>query len=390
MQHSCFVIQPFDKGEFDELYDDVIELAVKAADAICLRADKILGATPPLDKIRDSIENASVILAEVTENNPNVYFEAGWAFARGKPIFVLWDVSRRPEGLPFDISGNAGIPYDQSKQGWRKKLRETLTENIKFELLQLSETRPIAESNCTIAELLKAFVHYCNKNKKPRTFETYTGYINHFTRYMGDKLNSPASSLKSSQILEWVDSQKTWKASYTRGAIILIQRIYNWGVSRNYISENPIKGIKKPKASKRNNPLTQEIYEKILSTVKKEDGFYDLLRFAWQVDIRPEEIRYLETKHIDFIKKRIVMPQGGARGGQKERSIPLNDTAMVIVTKLKKKNPTEKLFLNNRGEPWSKYAICNRLIRSSKSIKKDKPYYALSDFRNGAVYSLYL
>ena len=142
MQHSCFVIQPFDKGEYDELYDDVIEIAVKDADAICLRSDKILGATPPLDKIRDSIEKASVCIAEVTENNPNVYFEAGWAFAHSRPILVLWDILKRPEGLPFDIHGNAGIPYDSSKQGWRKELRATLTENIKSELRQLSEIKP--------------------------------------------------------------------------------------------------------------------------------------------------------------------------------------------------------------------------------------------------------
>src|SRR5271155_2437694 len=118
MQHSCFVIQPFDKGTYDELYDDVIAISVKDADAICLRADKILGATPPLDKIRDSIENASVCIAEISEDRPNVFFEAGWAYARKKPIIILWDTSKRIGALPFDIQGNAGISYNSSEHGW--------------------------------------------------------------------------------------------------------------------------------------------------------------------------------------------------------------------------------------------------------------------------------
>ena len=131
---KSFIIQPFDEGEFDELYDDVIEIAVEQSGAVCLRSDKILGAKPPLAKIQSSIEDASVCIAEVTLDNPNVFFEAGWAFALGKPTFVLWDKSKRPAGLPFDIHNKAGIPYDSSKQGWRKELREKLIDNIKFEL----------------------------------------------------------------------------------------------------------------------------------------------------------------------------------------------------------------------------------------------------------------
>ncbi len=88
-QPICFIIQQFSGGFYDELYDDVIEIAVKESNALCFRADKILGTKPPLEKIRSSIREATICIAEVTPNNLNVFYEVGWADALEKPTFIL-------------------------------------------------------------------------------------------------------------------------------------------------------------------------------------------------------------------------------------------------------------------------------------------------------------
>ncbi len=381
----CFVIQKFDDGGFfDDLYDDVIEIAVKNSNALCLRSDKILGAKPQLEKIKSSIDNAAVCIAEVTLDNPNVFFEAGWAFALKKPIFVLWDKSQRPEGLPFDIHNKAGIPYDSSKNGWRKELREKLVENITFELTHSPEEKNLA-SSITIAELLNNYLPYCKKHNSPRTFEWYTGHIGNFLKHFGDKANAPASTLKPFQVTEWLDNQEDWGNNYTRGGITAIQSAYNWAVKNNRIAENPIKSMKKPSAVRRDNLMTTADYEKLRSLVKEGDVFHDVLTFSWNTDCRPEELRHLEASHIDLKNSRILMPKGGARAGQKARIIPLRGAAIGIATKLVDKKPEGKLFLNERRKPWTKWAICNRLHRYSKQIGKK---YALSDCRNGAERSI--
>jgi hypothetical protein len=152
---ACFIIQPFDEGEFDDLYDDVIEIAVKDSGADCLRSDKILGAKPPFEKIKESIENAFVCIAEVTLDNPNVFFEAGWAFALEKPTFILWDKFKRTNGLPFDIHSKAGIPYNSQDKSWRKDLREKLTANIQHEMKasQINVKKKTLNHNNELSEL---------------------------------------------------------------------------------------------------------------------------------------------------------------------------------------------------------------------------------------------
>ena len=62
---KCFVIQKFGIPFFDELYDD-IEISVNNANAICERADQMLGATPLLTKIKQRIEEAVICIAEVS------------------------------------------------------------------------------------------------------------------------------------------------------------------------------------------------------------------------------------------------------------------------------------------------------------------------------------
>lgn len=47
----CFIIQPFDKGEFDKRYDDVFVPAVEAAGLQPYRVDRDLTAVIPIETI---------------------------------------------------------------------------------------------------------------------------------------------------------------------------------------------------------------------------------------------------------------------------------------------------------------------------------------------------
>lgn len=380
----CFIIQEFG-GIYDDLYDDVIEIAVKEANALCVRADKILGAKPPLEKIKSSIEkDAAICIAEVSEDNANVFFEVGWAFAVGKPILVLWDKVKRPEGLPFDIHNKAGIPYDSSKPGWRKELRGRLVENIVFELT--NNPQPHFASKITISALLDLYLAYCEKHStSTRTYVWYDGHFKNFLNYLGKDAHEPASSLSPLQIEQWIYNQKDWGASYKRGAITAIQSAYNWAVKRKHLFENPLRNMEKPKPGKRDNPMPPEVYEQILSRIDKQDSFRDILMFIWNTECRPEEARELKAQHVDLAKGVIRIPPGMARTGQKPRIIFLNEGAKEVLDKLVNKHPTGKLFLNSRGQPWTKYALCNRLTRYSKALGGRN--YAISDCRNGVLYN---
>jgi nucleoside 2-deoxyribosyltransferase len=64
-------------------------------------------------------------------DNPNVFYELGYAHALNKPTILLADINKR-DRLPFDISGYRTVFYENSiggKKEIEKKLRKYI-ENI--------------------------------------------------------------------------------------------------------------------------------------------------------------------------------------------------------------------------------------------------------------------
>lgn len=77
----CFVIQPFDGGTFDARYEDIIAPAVSAAGLEAYRVDRDPNVSIPIQDIENGIRNSRLCLADITLDNPNVWFELGFAFA---------------------------------------------------------------------------------------------------------------------------------------------------------------------------------------------------------------------------------------------------------------------------------------------------------------------
>lgn len=81
-----------------------------------------------LNDIIASIRSASVIIADITPDNPNVFYEVGYAHALAKPTILLCEKGIRNK-LPFDVSGFRTIFYDNTIGGKRQiedKLRSHL------------------------------------------------------------------------------------------------------------------------------------------------------------------------------------------------------------------------------------------------------------------------
>ena len=55
--------------------------AIKAAGLEAYRVDRDPGVEVPIEAIEDGIRTATVCLADITTDNPNVWYELGFAFA---------------------------------------------------------------------------------------------------------------------------------------------------------------------------------------------------------------------------------------------------------------------------------------------------------------------
>ena len=62
---SCFVLMPF-RDPFDQIYSEIIKPCVEENGLECTRADEIYSSRPVMSDIWNEINNASIIIAEMT------------------------------------------------------------------------------------------------------------------------------------------------------------------------------------------------------------------------------------------------------------------------------------------------------------------------------------
>ncbi len=122
----AFVVMHFAKP-YDEVYSEVIRNTCINFGLEPVRADEIYGPGLIINDIVEQIHRAQVIIAEITPENANVYFEVGYAYAWKKPIVLL---ARENTELPFDVSAFRVLFYEDSIGG-RTRLEEGLSRHLK-------------------------------------------------------------------------------------------------------------------------------------------------------------------------------------------------------------------------------------------------------------------
>lgn len=232
------------------------------------------------------------------------------------------------------------------------------------------------QDQITFKELTAKYIAWCTKHRAPRSVEWYQGHIDNFLRFLADQSSIPSVDLKPFHVSEWVDSNPTWGNTYKGGAIIAIKRVYNWAIELGYADINPIARLKKPTANRRETYMQTEDFEQIIGMLHNNDPFRDLLVFVWTTGCRPQEVRHIEPRHVDLANERIVFPAAESKGKRTKRIIYIQGEALKIIERLMAKYPEGKLFRNNRGTPWTKYAVCNRFHRLSKATGKKLFCYA--------------
>lgn len=132
-----FVAMPFEE-DFEDVYYLGVKQAVESADAdfLCERIDNESFTGNITEQIKDRIESASLVIADMTDANPNVYLEVGYAWGSNVPTLLL---TQDTDHLKFDVQSHKSITYDRTAiRELKDELEETLSEladtNDKFSL----------------------------------------------------------------------------------------------------------------------------------------------------------------------------------------------------------------------------------------------------------------
>lgn len=124
----CCVFQPFDGGEFDKRFDDILAPAIEDADMEPYRVDQDAGSIIPIDTLHSEIRAAVICLADITTRNPNVMYELGFAIASGKNVVIICGPTT--EKFPFDIQHRSAIKYTAGSISDFTQLRQSITKQL--------------------------------------------------------------------------------------------------------------------------------------------------------------------------------------------------------------------------------------------------------------------
>jgi hypothetical protein len=137
----AFVLMPFAK-EFDRHFTRLITPALEAAGYAVSRADTVLHNENIIKTIVRQINAADLVVADLTAQNANVFYEVGIAHALRRPVLLI---TQSMEDVPFDLRSypviEYGIDYDLAED-FKEKLRQK-AEGIR--LGRLPCTGPVDE-----------------------------------------------------------------------------------------------------------------------------------------------------------------------------------------------------------------------------------------------------
>lgn len=126
----CFVMQPFDNGPFDARFEDTIAPSIEEAGLEPYRVDRDPRVTIPIQDIEAGIRDATVCLADISLDNPNVWFELGFAIAAQKEVVMICSDDRSSK-FPFDVQHRSIIKYKTGSVRDFSQLRTKITERLK-------------------------------------------------------------------------------------------------------------------------------------------------------------------------------------------------------------------------------------------------------------------
>jgi hypothetical protein len=121
---KVFVIMPFSQ-EFEDIYSLGIKETAQNLGVEAFRLDEEIFNEGMLERIYNNIEKSDFIIADLSNKNPNVFYELGYAHANKKICILL---TQNADNIPFDLQHKRHIVYN----GSLKKLKQELEKNIKW------------------------------------------------------------------------------------------------------------------------------------------------------------------------------------------------------------------------------------------------------------------
>jgi hypothetical protein len=124
---TAFIVMPFVPEDLQVVYDDYVKPTIEEFCSLkCVRGDDMFGSGVVMNDVLNAIAKAEIIIADLTGQNANVFYEVGIAHATNKPVLLM---AQSLDDVPFDLRHRRVLIYDYSPHGC-KRLEQRLKDHV--------------------------------------------------------------------------------------------------------------------------------------------------------------------------------------------------------------------------------------------------------------------
>lgn len=293
----------------------------------------------------------------------------------GKEWYVWFRFNNSPK---FVKTGLKQIPDYNKRLEEANALAEVLLEKLQKGWVPDNSNRTISKS-CKVIEAINYGIDQKKLSVSKNTADNFQSTVNFFCEAIKklkfDKMmvvNFDRSHAKA--ILEFLKKEKGWTNKNYNKHLGYLRSIFHEVLEADYTTKNPFNDIRNLKVEKTfsNIPPTDEEMKLICDHLQKHNyGFYVFYMIIYYCGIRPDEVRQLRIKNLDFENECFNLPGEITKNG-KFRSVPMLGNIKNLLKDCQGINLDYFVFgtwVNNGGRHSKK----NWFSPNPYSLKEDTP-----------------
>ena len=212
-----------------------------------------------------------------------------------------------------------------------------------------------------LKDLIEKYKKYLDVFTTPNTARNYLYDLKLFLDYLDEKQIDDIKKVDSRLIYEYIVYMKTEKGNSSRSInrrINALKKFFIFLLRERIITHNPLNDIKHLKENPRQiQVLSEEKIEELKS--KLEEPYKSIFIFLLNTGLRIGEFLSLIKSPIKISKNAVIV----AGKGNRIRQIPLNQTAMDCILRIREAHQKEKLTYDKIWKEFKKYGIHPHMVR---------------------------
>lgn len=175
---------------------------------------------------------------------------------------------------------------------------------------------------------------------KKSTYASYTSYMNVFSQYVKKRPFKVVYAYQFnkglvSDFLDYMYFEQEVSARTRNNYQLWLSSFSEWMVQKDFIEENPVKGIKRLKNEpKQRVLLSEKQLEQLREYLEKENPYFLLAcMLEYYTFIRPNELCHIRIKDISVKKQYIVLSGSFTKNGR-DAKVGLNDAVLRKMVEL--------------------------------------------------------